>query len=186
MDLFRERSSCLAVRFFTAATLVSNYRDQAEGYATLTKSGAPLFLYAGVSSKHSDMVAVSQEGQETNWHRTFAVFHLISCSIWGCNRRSQQKSRLRGSHQQLLSHLKGAPLDMRKWNNHRAVLRLLEVCGLLYFICFALWVAGPWTSCTEVICLCNVKANICWSLVCLEIKTLLLRIKSWSCEARVD
>lgn len=119
-------------------------------------------FYAGVSSKHSDMVAVSQEGQETNWHRTFAVFHLISCSIWGCNRRSQQKNRLRGSRQQLLSHLKGAPLDMRKWNNHRAVLRLLEECSLLYFICFALWVAGPWTSCAEVICLCNVKANTCW------------------------
>lgn len=144
MDLFRERSCCLAVRLFTAVTLVLNYRDQAEGFATLTKSGALLFLHAGVSSQHSNMVAVFQEGQETDCHGTFAGFHLISYSIWGCNRRSQQKRQLRSSHWQFLPDLKGAPFDIRKWNNHRAVLRLLEEkCGLLYLICFALWVAGP-------------------------------------------
>lgn len=57
MDLFRERSSCLAVKFFTAVTLALSYMDQAEGFATLTKSGALPPLHACVSSKQSNVLS---------------------------------------------------------------------------------------------------------------------------------
>jgi len=66
MDLFRERSSYSAVRFFTAVTLALSYRDQAEGFATLTKSGAPPPPHACVSSRQSKVVAVFQESRGTN------------------------------------------------------------------------------------------------------------------------
>lgn len=80
MDLFKEKSSCLAVRLFTAVTLVLNYRDQAEEFATLTRSGAPLLLSVGVSSKAEQRVGSSPSG--ANWQSTLVGFHLVSLSSW--------------------------------------------------------------------------------------------------------
>lgn len=80
MDLFKEKSSCLAARLFTAVTLVLNCRDQAEEFATLTRSGAPLLLCVGVSSKAEQHVGSSPGG--ANWQSTLVGFHLVSPSSW--------------------------------------------------------------------------------------------------------
>lgn len=167
MDLFRERSSCLAVRFFTAVTLALSYKDQAEGFATLTKSGAHPPLHAHVSSKLNNMVAVFQESLGTNRESAFAGFLPVSPSSWRAvtggarGKASQQKS----SHWQFLSDLKGAPFGTLKWHKHRVVLRSVgEECGLLYLVCLALWCAVPWTSCAGMVRLCHAKANISWPL----------------------
>lgn len=128
MDLFRERSSCLAMRFFTAVTLALSYRDQAAGFATLTRSGAPPPLHAGVSSKESSMVAVFQESQGTN--SAFAGF----CPVSPSNRRNQRKTRA-----EKFSNLMGAPFGTLKWYKHRVMLRSIgEDYGLLCLICLPL------------------------------------------------
>lgn len=47
----------MAVKFFTAVTLALSYRGQAEGFATLTESGALPPLHAFVSSKQSNVMS---------------------------------------------------------------------------------------------------------------------------------
>lgn len=116
MDLFRERSSCLAVKFFTAVTLALSYRGQAGGFATWTKSGALPPLRACVSSEQSNvMFRKARAGGE--------------CFVWlpaclslqqrDCKRRSQRRNQQRSSHWQYLSDLKQSPFGTLKCHEHR-------------------------------------------------------------------
>lgn len=177
MDLFREKSSCLAVKFFTAVTLALSYRDQAEGFATLTRSGAPPPLHACVSSKQSNMVAVFQESQGTE-HFCWLPPSL-PLQLEGCNRWSQRKTQKRSSHWQFLSDLIGASFGILECHKHNVMLRSVgEECGLLYFICLALWCAGPWTSCAGWFISAMPSLIYPGHSMYLEIMTLLPRIKS--------
>lgn len=116
MDLFRERSSCLAVKCFTAVTLALSYRGQAEGFATLTKSGALLPLRVCVSSEQSNVVARKARagGECFVW-----LPPCLSLQQRDCNRRSQRKIQQRSSHWQYLSDLKQSPFGTLKWHKHR-------------------------------------------------------------------
>lgn len=145
-----ERSSCLAVKFFTAVTLALSYRDQAEGFATLTKSGALPPLHACVSSKQSNVLSrkARAEGECFVW-----LPPCLSLQQRDCKRRSQRKSQQRSSHWQYLSDLKQAHFGTLKWHEHRVVFRSVgQECGLLYLTCLELWCAEPWTSCSSLPC----------------------------------
>lgn len=116
MDLFRETSSCLAVKFFTAVTLALSYRGQAEGFATLTKSGALLPLRACVSSKQSNVVSRKARagGEYFVW-----LPPCLSLQQRDCKKRSQRRNQKRSSHWQYLSDLKQSPFGTLKLHKHR-------------------------------------------------------------------
>lgn len=87
----------MAVKCFTAVTLALCYRGQAEGFATLTKSGALPPLHVCVSSEQSNVVARKARQEESVLSGFLPVFPSSGGTVTGGARGKASREVLTGS-----------------------------------------------------------------------------------------